>query len=130
MCVYGGVIYINGPRPYAILPCTVELMHRIYHRDDIIDRCVWHHVVDRVEDVAAISREDLTAGQYFPSNLLRRSKWESPLGIHAAPPENYVFAELLLQEGRIHAFGGALHGIEDVKAGFDEVRNEGSHRTA
>ena len=77
--------------------------------------------MDRVEDESSPWREDRDTLRYLRAHLLRCAEGEGVLRIHAATPEDDAIAEARFQLAGVHAFGGALHRIEDVEAGFDEV---------
>ena len=87
-------------------------------------------VVDRVEHEAAAAAEDLD-----PLADLRRISSGVPKGsvfcVSTPPPQKVSFAaEPLLQRPRVHAGRRALHRVEDVEPGVDDVRQQGDHRAA
>ena len=51
--------------------------------------------------------------------------------VSTPPPQNVICSpNLLLQRPRVHAGRRALHRIEDVEAGVDDVGQQGDHRAA
>ena len=87
-------------------------------------------VVDRVEHEAAALVEDVDPLADLVVHLLRRAEGNRLLRVNPAAPEDHVPAEFFLQPHGIHFGGRALDRIQDVKAGFDEVRDQLVHRAA
>ena len=81
-------------------------------------------VVNRVEDKSTFRAEDVYPLPALPVDLVGGSEGKRVLGVDAAAPERDVASEFTLQAPGIHLGRGALHGVEDVKARRNEVRDQ------
>src|ERR1017187_1581333 len=109
---------------------SIEFMHGIQHGDDVLHRRSGLQVVDRIEHEPAAGRKDLAAAQHFLPHLLRRTKGQGLLGIHASAPEHQARTILALQFGGLHACRRTLHRVDDIEAGLDEALKEALHAAA
>ena len=100
-----------------------EFFHRLEQRQQVVYWRFGDDVVDGVEDEAAAFTEDADTLLDLGADLFRCAERQCLLRVHAATPEGDLLAVLALQLARIHAGGGALHGVEDVEASLDDLRD-------
>src|ERR1017187_4768364 len=96
------------------------VFHRAEHREQVLGGDVALDVVNAVENKAAALAENFDAFADFTINLVGRAERQGLLRVHTTAPEHDVPAELALESARVHARGGALHGIQHVEARRDE----------
>ena len=80
------------PEPLGSVGVSVEFFYRVEHGGDVFYGGVHLHVVDGVEDEAAVFVEDFATLQDFGADLFGRSEGEGFLGIYAAAPEGQAIA--------------------------------------
>src|SRR5579859_4645159 len=110
--------------------CTVEFVDGIEHGDDVFDRGSGLHVMNRIEDKTAPGGEDFATAQDLFADFGRGAEGENFLGVDSAAPENELLPECGLELLRLHAGGGALHGVDDVNSDFDKGGQELGNRSA
>ena len=83
--------------------------------------------MNRIEHQSPTPTEDLQSLPHLLSDLRGRAEGQGPLGVHAPSPEHKPVPVLLLQQAGIHPRRGALHRIEDVEPGLDEILDQRLH---
>ena len=99
------------------------VLDRIEDREDVLDGRIALHIVDGVADEAAVPVEEVDALAHLAIHVLRRLI-HRVLGVDAATPEGDVLAKVSFELNGVHAARGALDGIQNIEAGFDELRDE------
>ena len=84
----------------------------------------------RVEHESAVTIENLDPFPDLAVNLRRCPELESLLGVGSAAPESELPSKPFFEHSRFHPLGGTLNGIQDVKAGFNDVGQKFGHATA
>ena len=100
----------------------------LVHGDQIVGRYIGHHIVDGVEDEAAILVQNADTLGYLLPYLLGCAEGQYMLGIHAAAPEGELVTVALLQllgADALGLHGAELNGIQTIHAHLVQIVQQG-----
>ena len=83
-----------------------------------------------IEHEPAAGRENVDAFADLIAHFVRRAEGQGFLRIDSAAPKHESVAELRFQLPGVHSHRRTLHGVQDVKAAFDQRRQKRVNRAA